>query len=81
MGNGHRHLHAEGRCEEMIRISVRVGGGAGCFTLTIEAESIEQALKIAAGQNPGEACEVTFPIDPERFFVEESVVPARRLAA
>ena len=65
----------------MIKISVRVGSGAGCFTVTIEAEGIEQALKIAARQHPGRECEVTFPIDPETFFVEDSAVLASRLAA
>jgi hypothetical protein len=65
----------------MIRISVRVGSGAGRYTVTIEAESIEQALKIVARHNPGKECEVAFPIDPETFFVEDSAVPARQLAA
>jgi len=65
----------------MIKISVRVGSGAGCSTVTIEAESIEQALKIAARRHPGKECEVTFPIDPETFFVEDSVVLASQLAA
>jgi hypothetical protein len=38
-------------------------------------------LEIAARQNPGKECEVTFPIDPETFFVEDSVVAVRQLAA
>jgi len=34
-----------------------------------------------AGQYPGKRCEVTFPIDPETFFVEDSVATIRQLAA
>jgi len=49
--------------------------------VTTQAESIEQALEIAAGQNPGKECEVTFPIDPETFFVEDSVATFMQLAA
>jgi hypothetical protein len=65
----------------MIRISVQVSSGAARFTVTIQAESIERALEIAARQNPGKECEVTFPIDPETFFVENSVATVRQLAA
>ncbi len=65
----------------MIRISVQVSGGATRFGVMVEAESIERALEIAARQNPGKECEVTFPIDPEAFFVKDSVAPVRQLAA
>jgi hypothetical protein len=51
------------------------------FQGAIQAESIEQAFEIAARQNPGKECEVTFPIDPETFFVENSVATFRQLAA
>jgi hypothetical protein len=81
MSNDHRYLHAEGRCEEMIRISVQVSSGAVRFEVAVEAESIEQALAIAARQNPGKECEVMFPINPETFFGEDPAVPARQLAA
>ena len=66
---------------EMIRISVQVGSGAERFRVAIQAESIERALEIAARRNPGRECEVAFPIDPETFFVRDSVVPVRQLAA
>jgi hypothetical protein len=65
----------------MIRISIQVSSGAARFTVAIQAESIERALEIAARQNPGKECEVTFPIDPETFFVEDSVATVRQLAA
>ena len=65
----------------MIRISVQVSSGAARFKVALQAESIERALEIAARQNPCKECEVTFPIHPETFFVEDSVVPDRQLAA
>ena len=65
----------------MIRISVQVSSGAVGFKVMAEAESIERALEIVARQNPGKECEVVFPIDPETFFVEDSVAPVRQLAA
>ncbi len=65
----------------MIRISVAVSSGAARFKVAVEAESIKRALEIVARQNPGKECEVMFPIDPEAFFVEDSVATVRRLAA
>jgi hypothetical protein len=65
----------------MIRISVQVSSGAARFKVAVEAESIERALEIVAKQNPGKECEVTFPIDPETFFVEDSFATVRQLAA
>jgi hypothetical protein len=65
----------------MVRISVQVSSGTARFRVAIQAESIVRALEIVASQNPGKACEVTFPIDPETFVVEDSVVAVRQLAA
>jgi hypothetical protein len=65
----------------MIRISVQVSSGAARFKVAVQAESIERALEIAARQNPGKVCEVTFPIEPETFFVEDSLATVRQLAA
>jgi hypothetical protein len=65
----------------MIRISVQVSSGTARFRVTIQAESIERALQIAARQNPGKACEVMFPLDPETFFVDDSAAPIGQLAA
>ena len=56
----------------MIRISVQVSSGAARFRVSVEAESIERALEIAARQSPGKECKATFPIDPEAFFVKDS---------
>jgi hypothetical protein len=65
----------------MIKISVRVSSGTARFGVTVQAESIERALEVAARQNPGKACEVIFPIDPEAFFVDDPVAPFGQLAA
>ena len=65
----------------MVRISVQVSSGTARFRVAIQAESIERAVEIVASQNPGKACEVTFPIDPETFVVEDPVVAVRQLAA
>lgn len=65
----------------MIKISVQVSSGTARFRVTIQAESIERALQIAARKNPGKACEVTFPLDPETFFVDDSAAPIGQLAA
>jgi hypothetical protein len=65
----------------MIRISVQVRSGTARFRVAIQAESIERALEMVARQHPGKECEVTFPIDPETFFVEDSVATVRQLAA
>jgi hypothetical protein len=77
----HHELHPEGRCGEMIRISVQVSSGTARFRVMVQAESIERALEIVGSQSPGKECEVTFPIDPETFFVEDSVAPVRPQAA
>ena len=65
----------------MIRISVEVRSGPARFRVMVQAQSIERALEIVARQNPGKECEVVFPIDPEKFFVEDRVATVRRLAA
>jgi hypothetical protein len=65
----------------VVRISVEVSSGAARFRVMVQAKSIERALEIVARQNPGKACEVAFPIDPETFFVEDGAVPVRQLAA
>ena len=65
----------------MIRISVYVSSGTARFSVAIQAESIERALEIVARQNPGKECEVAYPIDPETFFVDDSVGAVTQLAA
>ncbi len=65
----------------MIRISVEVGSGAACFRVMVQAESIERALEIARRHNPGKECRVTFPLDPEAFFLRDPLGGATEGAA
>jgi hypothetical protein len=60
--------------KEMIRISVEVSSGPARFRVSVQAQSIEQALEIAQTLNPGKECKVTFPIDAEAFFAKEESV-------
>ncbi len=53
----------------MMRIAVQVTSGAARFSVAVQADSIERALEIVKRQNLGRDCKVTFPIDPEAFFV------------
>jgi hypothetical protein len=62
----------------MVRISIQVSSGAARFRVMVQAESIERALEIVKRQNPGKECRVTFPIDPETFFVGD---PAAKVEA
>ncbi len=62
----------------MVRISVQVSSGAARFRVMVQAESIERALEIAKRHNPGGECQVTFPLDPETFFVDD---PAAKVEA
>jgi hypothetical protein len=59
----------------MPKISVEVKSGTARFRVSVQAQSIERALEIAQRQNPGNECQVTFPIDAEaRFAKERSVI-------
>jgi hypothetical protein len=69
------------RGSEMVRISVEVGGGAARSRVMVQAESIERALEIARRHNPDKECRVTFPLDPETFFIEDPVAGVEETAA
>jgi hypothetical protein len=56
----------------MVRVSIEVHSGTARFAVAIKAQSIQQALSIAAARYPSSAARVKFPIDPESFFVEDS---------
>lgn len=55
----------------MIEVTVEVTRGDVRRRLAVQAESITLALEIAGKQNPGCEVGVTFPIDPESFFVKD----------
>ncbi len=55
----------------MVKVSIEVHDGTARFMVAIKAQSIQQALSIAAARHPSSATKVKFPIDPESFFVED----------
>ena len=65
----------------MVRISVEVGGGAARTRVMVQAESIGRALEIARRHNPDKECRVTFPLDPETFFIEDPAAGVAETAA
>jgi hypothetical protein len=60
----------------MVKVSIEVRNGAAHFDVTVRAESIRRAVSIVGGRYPGGDVRVRFPIEPEGFFVEDSVTPA-----
>ena len=66
---------------EMVRISIEVSSGATRLRVTVQAESIERALEIAKRHNPGKECRVTFPLDPETFFVGDPIARVESVEA
>ncbi len=56
----------------MIRVTVEVVGDAAHSMVTVRAESIRRAVEIAKEHNPSCDARVTFPIDPEAFFVSNT---------
>ena len=65
----------------MVRIAVEVGGDAARSSVMVQAESIERVLEIARRHNPDKECRVTFPLDPEIFFIEDPVAGVEETAA
>ena len=64
----------------MIRISVQVSSGTARFRVGVQAESIEEP-GVRSEAIPWQSMRGAFPIDPEAFFVEDSVVPVGQQAA
>ncbi len=60
----------------MVRITIEASNGAARYRVAVQAESIRRALEIVDGLNPGSDFRVTFPIDPETFFVKDPAAKA-----
>ncbi|MBV9454390.1 MAG: hypothetical protein JOZ19_09770 [Rubrobacter sp.] len=60
----------------MVRITVEVSNGAACCRVAVQAQSIQRAVEIVEELNPGSDFRVTFPIDPEAFFIEDPTARA-----
>ena len=57
----------------MINVCIEVDHGAASPKIcSVRAESIQQALEVAGERNPGCALNVVFPLDPDKFFVEDA---------
>ena len=63
----------------MVRVSIRLRESASCFDVSVQAQSIRRAVRIAADRYPNADVQVSFPIDAEAFFVEEPGTPAELL--
>lgn len=56
--------------QKLVRISVEVRSGTARLRVGVQAESIRRALSMVGKRYPGSLVKVSFPIDPEGFFVE-----------
>ena len=57
---------------QMVNVSVEIRSGAARFRVGVQAPSIREALSLVAVKYPHREVKVAFPIEPERFFVQES---------
>jgi hypothetical protein len=58
----------------MVKVSVEIRSGSARFWVSVRAQSIQHAASIVAGWYPDTDVRMRFPIDPEGFLVEDSVV-------
>jgi hypothetical protein len=63
----------------MVSVAILIREGASHVVVSVQARSIRRAVEIAAARYPGVDVRVSFPIDPEAFFVEESGARAEPL--
>lgn len=54
----------------MIQILAEVRTGTTRLRVAVRAESIQQAVSLVGSRYPGAVASVSFPLDPETFFVE-----------
>jgi len=60
----------------MVKVSIEVRYGAIQFGVEVQAESFDRALSLVAVRYPKSDVRVTFPIDPEGFFVRDPTARA-----
>jgi hypothetical protein len=56
----------------VIEVLVEMGNGSACIRVVARGENIRRAVGIAGAFYPGTDVRVVYPIDPERFFVDDS---------
>ena len=54
----------------MVKVSVEVRSGATRYLVGIQAQSTRRALSLVGKRYPHSEVKVSFPIEPEGFFVE-----------
>jgi hypothetical protein len=57
----------------MVRVSIEVGSGVARFRVGIQACSIQRAVSLVQRLYSTSDDRVIFPIDPEGFFVEDTL--------
>jgi hypothetical protein len=57
----------------VVRVLVEVRRGAARFKVGVQASSIRRAVDLVKGFYSASDVKVVFPIDPESFFVEETL--------
>lgn len=55
----------------MVKVSIEVVDGSARFEVAVCAQSIERALSLVAARYPRGQGRVTFPIEPEGFFIKD----------
>jgi hypothetical protein len=61
----------------MVRVSIEVRNGTARFRVGVTAQSVRRALSAVGKRYPGSNVELSFPIEPEKFFVHQPSAPAR----
>jgi hypothetical protein len=61
----------------MVKVSIEVRSGAARFRVTVQASSIQSALNLVKGSHSASSVKVVFPIDPEGFFVADTLAAER----
>ena len=55
----------------MVRVPIRIREGSSRFDVSVQAQCIRRAVRMAADRYPNADVQVSFPIDAEAFFAEE----------
>ena len=54
----------------MLKVAIEIRDRTTRFRVGVNTQNIEQALSIVRARYPSSVVKVSFPIDPENFFVE-----------
>ena len=65
--------------QKMVKVSVEVRSEGARFRVGVQARSIRRALSVVGKRYPHSEVKVSFPINPEDFFVEGRAAERARL--